>query len=139
MARILIQRSLFVIETSPPISAHTYKTVTIAKEDKESILREIKENFDIDEKSLFKDFYGFADVNKADSNMPFSFSSPDACFSSGNIAYQQNRHDAAIQHYSKAIKLKLIFLKLIITGEPLMPPSKIIKKRSGIIQISLKP
>ena len=110
MARIIRQHSLFIIETSHPITPEAVSSVKIAKEDKKKILQEIKENFDIDRDSIFKDFYGFTTINKWNSDIPF-FHSSSNYFELGNIAYQRKEHDEAIRCYSKAIPLKNKFLE----------------------------
>lgn len=110
MVRIIRQHSLFVIETSPPIDSDAIKVVTIVREDKKELLQEIKKKFDIDKNSIFKDFYGFATVNKSTSDIPL-FRSPTNYFELGNIAYQQKKHNEAIRYYSRAIDLKSDFLE----------------------------
>ena len=110
MARIIRQHSLFVIETFPPMNPNAVDSVIIAKEDKKDVLQEIKKKFDIDENSIFKDFYGFAMVNNSTSNIPL-FHSPTKYFELGNIACQQKKHKEAIRYYSRAIKLKSDFFE----------------------------
>ena len=110
MARIIRQHSLFVIETFPPMDPKAISAVTVAKENKKELLQEIKEKFDIDKNSIFKDFYGFATVNKSTSDIPL-FYSPTNYFELGNIAYQQRKHNKAIRYYSRAIDLKSDFFE----------------------------
>ena len=107
-ARILRQHSLFVIETCPPINPNIISFVKITKEDKKDVLKEIKEKFDIDRISIFKDFYGFTTVNQSDSDIPL-FDSSTNYFELGNIAYQKKEHNEAIRYYSRAISLKKQF------------------------------
>ena len=110
MVRIIRQHSLFIIETSQPISSEVVNSVKIDKKDKKNILQEIKENFDIDESSIFKDFYGFTTINQSDSDIPI-FRSFSNYFELGNIAYQRKEHNEAIRYYSKAIALKDVCLE----------------------------
>ena len=109
-SRILRQHSLFVIETYPPIPSEAYDFIEIKKEDKKEVLQEIKKKFDIDRSSLFRDFYGFTTINKADSDIPL-FNSPTNYFELGNTAYQKKEHKEAIRYYSKAIDLKDNFIE----------------------------
>ncbi len=108
--RILCQHSLFVIGSRPLIPKSIVQEITIAREDKSSLLEELEKAYDINEESLFRDLYGFASVNQS-SCLIHHFDYPVDYFQLGNREYQRGHHCEAIAHYDKVIGLDPDYLE----------------------------
>ena len=102
MARILRQRSVFVIgRPLMPAESGTIGEVTIAREDKEELVRELS-LLDISHRSLFLDVHGFASANRVEA--PVSLGQDDYLIA-GNRYYQQGEYQHAIEAYRRFIQL----------------------------------
>ena len=99
--RIVAQNSVFVFGKGR-IANRYYETIEIQKESKESIIRELRERFGVDEEYLFSDFSGFALAN---AHNKLYRSSAEDYFYLGVGASQRAEHKKAIKYYSKAIEL----------------------------------
>ena len=105
--RVSRQNSVFIIDGSDlakkrnnnPIKNKPYECFDIAHEDKRGLVKEIEDLFDLRPKSLFKDIFGFASVNKRDDPLLYE------PFILGNEFYENENYDKAIEYYNKAIGL----------------------------------
>ena len=100
--RILRQRSVFIIgRPLVPVGEEIIKEITIAKEDKQSLKKELA-TLDVQEDSLFQDIYGFAQAsNRGD--IPDRPSEQYGI--RGNRYYQRGEYTEAMVAYSKAVEL----------------------------------
>ena len=103
-ARIIGQRSIFVIGR-PLIPEHAVvEEIRIDASDKKEIRKELADTFDVSERSLFGDVHGFSSVNRAVSPVRLMMD-PDYYLMRGNSFYQQGDFDEAIDSYSRCIEL----------------------------------
>ena len=100
-ARILRQRSLFIIDIPFVSVGDVVKELTIPRDDKEQLLSEL-EILDTYEESMFKDVYGFAQIS---SRKPVPELSPDSYRRKGNRHYQHGEYQEASLAYSRSIEL----------------------------------
>ena len=104
MSRILRQSSVFVIgRPLIPGDTGTVKEIIIAREDKESLLKDL-ELLNTSKLSLFQDLYGFAGANGAEASLP-QIKDPSHYLLQGNQFYQQRDYSKAIKAYSTSIDL----------------------------------
>ena len=102
MARILRQRSVFIIgRPKIPEDIDILGEITIAKEDKEELIRELG-LLDISHRSLFLDAHGFAETNRVANAVSLS---QDDYLIAGNRYYQQGEYQYAIEAHSKFVNL----------------------------------
>ena len=102
MARILRQRSVFVIgRPKIPENCNVIGEITIAKEDKEELIREL-DFLDVGQRSLFLDAHGFAEANRVKDAVSLS---QDDYFIAGNRYYQQGEYQYAIEAYDGFVDL----------------------------------
>ena len=100
--RILGQRSVFIIgRPLTPVDKEIVRELTIAKNDKDRLLIEIRA-LDFHEESLFQDVFGFAQASNKRSVPPLT---PEAYLRRGNRYYQRQEYADAIVAYSKSIEL----------------------------------
>ena len=118
--RVLRQRSVFVIGR-PVIPENLAKIIEIKASDKAQLRKELKEIFDIDELSLFKDVHGFATANNVETPIQ-QIDDPDYYFYQANRFYQQGDYDKALNSYEECIRLvpdvnELYFLRGNVKAE----------------------
>ena len=118
--RVLRQRSVFVIGR-PMIPENLTKIIEIKASDKVQLRKELKNIFDIDELSLFKDVHGFAMANDAETPIQ-RLEDPDYYLYQANQFYQQGDYDKALDCYDECIKLvpdvsELYFLRGNVKAE----------------------
>ena len=102
--RVLVQSSLFVIGR-PSIAEEASREIVIRKEDKVQLRKELDTIHAIREETLFKDVYGFAQVNRASYSVP-PFEGPELYLLFGNRRAQQGDYQGAIGNYDQAIQLQ---------------------------------
>ena len=103
-ARILGQRSVFVIGRPLIPESAVVKEIRIHASDKEDIRKELHDIFDVSERSLFGDVHGFSIVNRAGSPLRATLD-PVYFLMQGNGFYQQGDYSAAIESYDRCIEL----------------------------------
>ena len=101
--RVLIQHSLFVIGR-PSIAEEVAREIIIRREDKVRLRNELDTIHAIREETLFKDVYGFAQVNRASYPVP-PFEGPELYFLFGDRKAQEGDFQGAIDYYDRAIRL----------------------------------
>ena len=101
--RVLRQRSVFVIGR-PVVPENLAKIIEIKVSDKAQLRKELKDIFDIDELSLFKDVHGFAIANDAEASIQ-RMDDPSYYLFQANQFYQQGDYDGAINCYDDCIRL----------------------------------
>ncbi len=97
-ARISAQKGVFIFGYQ---DIDNVASITIKKEDKVSIRQELKQYFNIEEKTLFQDIYGFAQVNNTKHKL--SIKTATDYFQE---AYEEDNAEQAIVLYQKAIEIK---------------------------------
>ena len=103
-SRILRQRSVFVVGR-PLIPAHVVRDVIEIKEsEKREIIRQLEEQLDINERSLFMDAHGFASINRVESPIRH-LRDPILYMRRGNRLTQEGDYDGAIENYNKSIEI----------------------------------
>ena len=103
-ARIVGQRSIFVIGR-PLIPEHAVvEEIRIDSSNKREFRKELTDIFDISERSLFGDAYGFSSVNRVVSPVRLMMD-PDYYLMRGNSLYQQGDYSEAIGSYDRCIEL----------------------------------
>ena len=107
--RVARQNSVFILGENNLSEGEQYKSFEIDHGDKNPLIKEMEDLFDLRPESLFKDIFGFASVNGR--NDPLLSNDSDAYFKAGNQSYQRRDYGGAIKHYSKAIKLKPDFVE----------------------------
>ena len=98
--RIIAQRSVFIFGGS---KIEAFFECVITLKNKQEILKNLNELFDISEASMFPDFDGFARQHAHDKS--HSASSPQGYLQRGIKAHQRRNLDNAILYYSNVIKL----------------------------------
>ena len=101
--RVLRQRSVFVIGR-PVVPENLAKIIEISASDKAQLRKELKDIFDIDELSLFKDVHGFAIANDAEASI-LRMDDPNYYLFQANQFYQQGDYDEAINCYDDCVRL----------------------------------
>ena len=101
--RVARQNSVFILSGNNLSEGEQYKSFEIKHEDKEGLIKEMEDLFDLRPENLFKDIFGFASINKRDDRLPPD--DPDDSFRAGSKSYQSGDYDGAIKHYSKVIEL----------------------------------
>ncbi len=99
-ARISAQKGVFIFGYQD-IDIDNVASITIKKEDKVFIRQELKQYFNIEEKTLFQDIYGFAQVNNTKHKL--SIKTATDYFQE---AYKEDNAEQAIVLYQKAIGIK---------------------------------
>ncbi len=99
-ARISAQKGVFIFGYQD-IDIDNVASITIKKEDKVFIRQELKQYFNIEEKTLFQDIYGFAQVNNTKHKL--SIKTESDYFQE---AYEEDNAEQAIVLYQKAIGIK---------------------------------
>ncbi len=97
-ARISAQKGVFIFGYQ---DIDNVASITIKKEDKVSIRQELKQYFNIEEKTLFQDIYGFAQVNNTKHKL--SIKTESDYFQE---AYEEDNAEQAIVLYQKGIEIK---------------------------------
>ena len=103
-ARIIGQRSVFVIGRPLIPEDAVVEEIQIDSSDKKEIRKELADIFDVRERSLFRDVYGFSSVNRAVSPVRL-MTDPDYYLMRGNSFYQQGDYSEAIESYGRCIEL----------------------------------
>ena len=105
--RILKQDGLFVFGQMKVADEHLLKIITIAGQDKNKVLEELK-TLGITRESLFKDLPGFAAAHAHNEPLPIEYESESAenYLEAGNKAFQRGEYKDAIANYDRAIELK---------------------------------
>ena len=103
-ARIIGQRSVFVIGRPLISDDAVLEQIIIDASDKNEMRRELADIFDVSESSLFRDVHGFSSVNGAVSPVRL-MNDPDYYLMRGNSFYQQGDYSEAIQSYGRCIEL----------------------------------
>ena len=101
--RILRQRSVFVIGR-PTLPESVVDEIGIKAADKEVITRELEEQLDINERSLFLDIHGFSTANRVESPIR-RVGDPNIYRFRGNRLCQQRNYTQAIESYDRCIQL----------------------------------
>ena len=104
--RIIRQSGVFIInlnlkEEEEKAEKRLFE-IKIARGDKESILKELRNNYQISEETLFIDLAGFAKNQSSEKPLPEAL----GAFYCGNAKYKEGDFDGAIKHYDKAIEQK---------------------------------
>ena len=109
--RIIAQHSCFIF-SSEEIPARTYTEITIKKEDKRRIELALKRHYGLDNKSVYRDFAGFASANNQDQLLyrtsdPLTFDSVIKIFTyiQANEMAKQGEYKKAIKAYDRVIEL----------------------------------
>ena len=106
--RIIVQHSCFIL-SSEKIPARTYTEITIKKEDKPSIELALKLYYGLDNKSVYRDFIGFALANNQDQLVHRTSDSvtPDLVkmYIQANEMVKQGEYKEAIKAYNRVIAL----------------------------------
>ena len=102
--RILRQRSVFVIGR-PLVPDNVVEAIEIRASDKKSIMAELEERLDINERTLFVDIHGFSTVNHADAPIRL-MNDPQTHLFRGNQLSQQRDYAKAIESYDRCIELE---------------------------------
>ncbi len=97
-ARISAQKGVFIFGYQ---DIDNVASITIKKEDKVSIRQELKQYFNIEEKTLFQDIYGFAQVNNTKHKLSIKTASDYF-----QEAYEEDNAEQAIVLYQKSIGIK---------------------------------
>ena len=103
-ARIIGQRSVFVIGRPLIPEDAVVEEISIDSCDKTAMRRELADIFDVSERSLFRDVHGFSSVNRAVSPVRL-MTDPDYFLMRGNSFYQQADYNEAIENYGRCIEL----------------------------------
>ena len=103
-ARIIGQRSVFVIGRPLIPEDAVVEEIQIESCDKKEMRKELADIFDVSEHSLFRDVYGFSSVNRAVSPVRL-MTDPDYYLMRGNSFYQQGNYSEAIESYGRCIEL----------------------------------
>ena len=103
-ARIIGQRSVFVIGRPLIPEDAVVEEIQIDSSDKKEMRKELADIFDVSERSLFRDVYGFSSVNRAVSPVRL-MTDPDYYLMRGNSFYQQGDYSEAIESYGRCIEL----------------------------------
>ena len=82
-----------------------FKIFILCEEDKEKILKELKQLSNFSEETIFPDFYGFAQNNGP--NKLYGPQDAEAYFRKGNKNFASGKYKDAIEDYNKAIELNL--------------------------------
>ncbi|WXU00458.1 MAG: hypothetical protein Ctma_1174 [Catillopecten margaritatus gill symbiont] len=77
------------------------ESITINKNDKQGIRQELKKYFNIEEKTLFQDIYGFAQVNNTEHKINIQ-----SALDYFEKAYEEENSEKQINLYQKAIEIK---------------------------------
>ncbi|SMN10976.1 TPR domain protein, putative component of TonB system [uncultured Candidatus Thioglobus sp.] len=102
--RIVAQHSVFVFgKDSIDEQDSDYKTINISENSKNNILKELSEQFGINEAYLFSDFDGFASSNAHDKEYT-DYDATDYC-NFDVKAYQMDEYEQAMDDFDQAIKL----------------------------------
>ena len=101
--RVLVQNSLFVIGR-PSIAEDVAHETVVRKEDKAQLRKELNTIHAIREETLFKDVYGFAQVNRASYPVP-PFEGPELYLLFGSRKAQEGDYQGAIVDYDRSISL----------------------------------
>ncbi len=103
-ARIIGQRSVFVIGRPLIPDDAVVEEIGIDSCDKTVMRRELVDIFEVSERSLFRDVHGFSSVNRAVSPIRLMLD-PDYYLMRGNSFYQQGEYNKAIESYGRCIEL----------------------------------
>ena len=103
-ARIIGQRSVFVIGRPLIPDDAVVEEIRIDSCDKAAMKRELTDIFDVNEHSLFRDVHGFSSVNRAVSPVRLMMD-PDYFLMRGNSFYQQGDYRDAIESYGRCVEL----------------------------------
>ena len=103
-ARIIGQRSVFVIGRPLIPENAVVEKILINSSDKKEMRKELADIFDVSEGSLFRDVHGFSSVNRAVSPVRL-MTDPDYYLMRGNSFYQQGDYSEAIDSYGRCIEL----------------------------------
>ena len=101
--RVLVQNSLFVIGR-PSIAEDVAHETVVRKEDKAQLRKELNTMHAIREETLFKDVYGFAQVNRPSYPVP-PFEGPELYLLFGSRKAQEGDYQGAIVDYDRSISL----------------------------------
>ena len=101
--RITAQHSLFLFGL-PSSEKLISEEIIIESASKEQMRKELEELHDICEESLFPDFVGFSNIQRADA--PYLTLDAEEYFRSGSKAGQRGQYSEAIQDLNKALKLE---------------------------------
>jgi tetratricopeptide (TPR) repeat protein len=96
-ARIFAQKGVFIFGYK---KINNIKSITIKKSDKEVIRQELKQYFNIEEKTLFQDIYGFAQVNNTEHK--YGIKTASDYFQEG---YEEKNQKRKISLYQRAIEI----------------------------------
>ncbi len=96
-ARIFAQKGVFIFGYK---KINNIKSITIKKSDKEVIRQELKQYFNIEEKTLFQDIYGFAQVNNTEHK--YGIKTASDYFQEG---YEEKDQKRKISLYQRAIEI----------------------------------
>ncbi len=97
-ARISAQKGVFIFGYQ---DIDNVASITIKKGDKVYIRQELKQYFNIEEKTLFQDIYGFAQVNNTKHKLSIK-----TAIDYFQEAYEEDNAEQAIVLYKKAIEIK---------------------------------
>ena len=108
--RIIVQHSCFIF-SSEKIPAGTYTEITIKKKDKPNIELALKLYYGLDNKSVYRDFVGFAFANNQDQLLHgTSDSAKISTYLQANEMTKQGEYKEAIKAYDRAIELDRGFI-----------------------------
>ncbi|CAC9619680.1 hypothetical protein [uncultured Gammaproteobacteria bacterium] len=96
-ARIFAQKGVFIFGYK---KINNIKSIAIKKSDKEVIRQELKQYFNIEEKTLFQDIYGFAQVNNTEHK--YGIKTASDYFQEG---YEEKDQKRKISLYQRAIEI----------------------------------
>ena len=116
-SRIIAQHSCFIF-SSEEIPNRTYTEITIKKEDKPRIELALKRYYGLDNKSVYRDFAGFASANSQDQGLPekdqTSLAKTDLVYAKtikiftyikANEMAKRGEYEKAVKTYDRAIAL----------------------------------
>ena len=98
--RIIRQSGVFIINLKPREKNLSF--INIPKGDKQKIINELRNNYQISEETLFIDLAGFAKNHASEKPLPEAL----GAFYCGNISANKEEWVEAIKYYDEAIRLK---------------------------------
>ena len=98
--RIIRQSGVFIINLKPREKNLSF--INIPKGDKQKIINELREKYQISEETLFIDLAGFAKNHASEKPLPEAL----GAFYCGNMQFKKKNWSNAIEYYDEAIRLK---------------------------------